>query len=388
MKPNHFFLRQVRNMNFLPKFIFIVFMSLHIASPCCPPATCTVDSTNEVKKKKSLHRTFYDSQTKTAGNILKSTNTNPISVSYTDLLELYKPQNDLIWNWTPEGSYQMNIGTVDYENPQTWTMPVFPLNTEPNGDGIQIEDAPGLNHFPEATHCRLYNYSDNGDAEFFYEYYQFTVSGVTLLGYHDTIPAQEWSEHDDYNELITPLPLDINTDFSTTGELTFRDTIYNLEQYVYTEGYGTLTTTYGTEEVLKVRAEIYTTIYDLDYNLLDDYSYNIITFYSKQGTRLILELAEGSPTTGNVNISNVYFERVVQNTAIENIEIDEVKLFYPNPSNGTIWFYEKADYQIYNVSGVLVKTVTNAQTVDLSALSRGIYIIKNNNGSNQKLIIQ
>ncbi len=346
--------------------------------------------TSENTKKKSLKRTFYTkNETIVHNNIIKSVKGNPISVTSTDMLELYKPQNDLMYYWTDEGTYQMNIGTADYENQQTWTMPNFPLNAEPTGDGIPIEDAPGLSRYPNATHCRVYQYDDNGDDDFFYEYYQFTETEVTILGFLDTIPAQEWSEFDDYNELVTSLPLDINTDFTTQSEVVFRDTIYNREVYVYTEGFGSLTTPYGTEEVLKVRCDVYETVYNLEYNLIDEYETTYITFYSKQGTRLALELEEGSTATGNVNIVDVQFERIIQNpTSIENFESKELKLSYPNPAINILNFNKIGNYQIYNSLGVMILNFKNVQNADISNLNAGIYFVKSETGKTQKIIVK
>ncbi len=337
---------------------------------------------------KSLERIFNSNTTITESAILKTSKSNPISVTYSDMLQLYQPQNNLLYYWTDEGIYQMDIGTVDYENSQTWIMSAFPLNVEPTGDGIPIENAPGRNHFPEATHCRLYNYTDNTDSEFFYEYYEFTENEITLLGFLDTIPTLEWSEHDNYDELVTPLPLDINTDFETQSEVEYVDTIYNRKQYVYTEGYGTLTTPYGTEEVLKVRADVLLTIYDLNYNIIDEYETIYITFYSKQGTRLVLELEEGSTATGTVNVVDVQFESIIQNPAfIENIETKVENFCYPNPATDILNFQEIGNYQIYNSIGVLVLNLKNVQNTDISNLKSGLYFVKSEKGKIQKLII-
>jgi hypothetical protein len=322
-------------------------------------------------------------------SLVKSTKTDLISVSYNDMVQLYQAQNDLKYYYTNNGNYTMNIGTVDYENAQTWTMPTFPLIAEPTGDGISIENAVGEKYFPTATHCRQYNYTDGVDTENFYEYYQFTDTAITLLGFIDTIPTQQWGEHDFYNELVTPLPLDINTDFITESEIQFRDTIYSRTQEVYTEGYGTLTTALGNEDVLKVRADVSETIYDLNYNIIDESLITYFTFFSKQGTRLILELEEGSITSGNVNIVNVQFERVIQNpNSVQHIQNTKQQLFYPNPTNGKIWFNQTSNYNIYSISGTLVKSINNSKSTDVSDLQKGIYILKKSEGKNQKLIIQ
>ncbi len=103
---------------------------------------------------------------------------------------------------------------------------------------------------------------------------------------------------------------------------------------------------------------------------------------------LNLYLYSDSETSGVVDIEWADCERIIYNTGIENIGTQEANLFYPNPAKGIISFYEKADYLIYNISGELIKTLNNTQTADLSNLSKGIYLIKNKKGNNQKLIVQ
>jgi hypothetical protein len=320
--------------------------------------------------------------------VLKSTNTEAPEITYNDVLLTYKVENTLQYFWTEDGNYQMNIGTVDLVNAQTWTMADFPLNTEPNGDGIDLADAPNSGNFPTATHCRLYKYKDGSDDEFFYEFYKFSDTEIVLLGYVDTIPAQEWSEKGVYNEQIAVLPLGIGTNFTSTDTVLINDTTYQINGTVKTEGFGTLKSTYGDAEVLKIRTDYNVKIYDENDEFVEENNRIYYTFYSKNGTRLLMKLHEDSPVTNTVNIEYVEFERVVFNTtAINEIDENANSMFYPNPTNNEIRFSEAGDYKIYNISGSLIRDLKNIQVLNISDLQKGSYIIQNNKGVNQKLIV-
>jgi hypothetical protein len=406
MKLNLFSLSQIKNLNFLTKFIFllIVFISLqNIVIACCPPSECQYDGYNQVKKKKTIQRTFYNSNDlstkigqfsvnqnlKTPENI----KTDALEITYSDLIQTYNPINTLQFSWTEEGSYQMNIGIVDLENPQTWTMPNFPLITVPFGEGVPLSETPYLGDFPTATHCRLYKYLEEFDGnfyeEFFYEFYQFSENGVLLMGVIDTIPELEWVEKSFNNEYMATLPLNINTDLATSDTILWHDTTYIVDIHIITEGFGTLITPAGNVEVLKIRNEYNEKSYDENNILLDEFQIIAYTFYSKFGHRLSVYLTEGSATTNVVDIDEVESEIVIfnPNSIPTNQETKKI-LFYPNPSNGIIKFSETGDYDIYYINGVVLKSYHNVSEIDVSGLTKGTYLIKQQNGQSQMLILK
>lgn len=66
-------------------------------------------------------------------------------------------------------------------------------------------------------------------------------------------------------------------------------------------------------------------------------------------------------------------------TSIKNNVANNQFAVYPNPANTEITLSEIADVEIYNISGQLVITKDNAQTVDISNLNQGVYLVKTEN---------
>ena len=77
-------------------------------------------------------------------------------------------------------------------------------------------------------------------------------------------------------------------------------------------------------------------------------------------------------------------------TNMDELE-DAVSLkVYPNPSNGEeVFFNQRITGQLYNISGVLVKSFESKWSIPVFDLPSGIYIIRNDkNGESVKLVIQ
>ncbi|WP_333694011.1 choice-of-anchor I family protein [Flavobacterium sp.] len=62
---------------------------------------------------------------------------------------------------------------------------------------------------------------------------------------------------------------------------------------------------------------------------------------------------------------------------------------FPNPSeSGLVYFNRTADIQVYDNTGKLIFQAQNAQTLDTSALSSGLYFVKTSEGAVSKLIVK
>lgn len=61
---------------------------------------------------------------------------------------------------------------------------------------------------------------------------------------------------------------------------------------------------------------------------------------------------------------------------------------YPNPADDIVFFNKVGAYVIYDLSGRMITQKDNAASMDISALKTGVYIIKNENGFSQKLIVE
>lgn len=75
----------------------------------------------------------------------------------------------------------------------------------------------------------------------------------------------------------------------------------------------------------------------------------------------------------------------------DNIDISDSEhfTFYPNPATGNEVFLNKvANVQIRNSNGQMVKEIRDAYKIDISKLESGVYILSNQNGKHQKLVIE
>ncbi len=67
--------------------------------------------------------------------------------------------------------------------------------------------------------------------------------------------------------------------------------------------------------------------------------------------------------------------KVTEMSGIEEIENDTL-LLYPNPTSGLVYLSETTDAEVYNLAGSLVESVRNADTLDLTDLPAGVYLVK------------
>lgn len=76
-------------------------------------------------------------------------------------------------------------------------------------------------------------------------------------------------------------------------------------------------------------------------------------------------------------ISNVSIQWVPSSTAINNIELSKLYSVYPNPTRSTVYIngFDIEAIEVYALNGKLI-FVTNNQKIDLSGLSKGIYLAK------------
>ncbi|ALJ06325.1 hypothetical protein APS56_14790 [Pseudalgibacter alginicilyticus] len=91
-----------------------------------------------------------------------------------------------------------------------------------------------------------------------------------------------------------------------------------------------------------------------------------------------------------MGLDNIYFSVSTLNTEIYNVKKNSI-LLSPNPSSDFIKISnltKKEDYKIYNIIGAEIKKgpISNNQKLDISKLSKGIYVIKFENGNALKFI--
>lgn len=61
---------------------------------------------------------------------------------------------------------------------------------------------------------------------------------------------------------------------------------------------------------------------------------------------------------------------------------------YPNPTSGTLNFTSAQNVSVYDLSGRLVAQATNATSVDVSGLVKGIYLVKTDNGVSKQFVVK
>lgn len=81
---------------------------------------------------------------------------------------------------------------------------------------------------------------------------------------------------------------------------------------------------------------------------------------------------------GLTKLEGIILNIIPKNAAVNEIEATSVE-FFPNPTNDIIHFDldgKETDYSIYNVAGQKVMNGTATESVDVSNLNKGLYIIK------------
>ena len=81
------------------------------------------------------------------------------------------------------------------------------------------------------------------------------------------------------------------------------------------------------------------------------------------------------------------YEFVPEVTSAPSVKYNSAAGFYPNPATDMVMFAKTSNVRLYNIAGQLVLEALSANSVDVSALSNGLYLIEVNNQVS-KLIIK
>lgn len=91
----------------------------------------------------------------------------------------------------------------------------------------------------------------------------------------------------------------------------------------------------------------------------------------------------------------VYFEEPSPGSSnavfavIEGVSKQPALKIYPNPAGGSaIFLSESRNFTLYHISGIPVLEGAETQTIEISTLSKGVYLLKTDEGENVKIIIQ
>jgi hypothetical protein len=59
---------------------------------------------------------------------------------------------------------------------------------------------------------------------------------------------------------------------------------------------------------------------------------------------------------------------------------------FPNPTNAIVELSKYGNYSLYSLNGLKLKSIENSNQIDLSELTSGIYLIKNERGVVQRIV--
>jgi hypothetical protein len=123
------------------------------------------------------------------------------------------------------------------------------------------------------------------------------------------------------------------------------------------------------------------------------------TYGGDQGAEGIIYIEPANsptPNTGYILVSNeisgtiTIFEVDATTLSTPDVENNNPKTFvvFPNPSNkGMVYFNRMAEIQLFDSTGKLIYQAKNAQTIDTSNLSTGMYFVKTSEGLVQKIVV-
>lgn len=118
-----------------------------------------------------------------------------------------------------------------------------------------------------------------------------------------------------------------------------------------------------------------------------------IDYTATAGIVTIADIPAGAHSITKNSVANLFYVKTVYNTlGIENVKAMKLKL-YPNPVTTGFQistFANIEQVQVYNMLGVLVKSVRNTKTVDISNLSSGSYLVsvQTNHGIHKQIIVK
>lgn len=95
------------------------------------------------------------------------------------------------------------------------------------------------------------------------------------------------------------------------------------------------------------------------------------------------------PYNHSLTMAITGWENIVSSwVGVEEIKNSDVFTIYPNPVSRELHLNKACDIAIYEISGKRVKVLRNVETVDVSDLAAGTYIVMNDKGETQKLIVE
>ncbi len=239
-------------------------------------------------QKPSRYRSFSQQTGRSKSNARTTSSNVPVFISAQDFASHLNVGNQRFFQYmepNENNTVSMDIGDVDYygEAAQDWYLPdfsSFPAVSSTTINHIKLGTAYGNKDFPGSTHALS---SPDGSTV---EYYQLSDFDLYFMGYYEKIGTPKEASFD-YNQTLSPVPLDFNFGLQTTVIIEFDDDpeqdSIKYEQFYDVIGYGTLhTADDGSHEALKMIFTEETYVYK-DGDLISSDVYYELVWYSKEG---------------------------------------------------------------------------------------------------------
>ncbi len=315
-----------------------------------------------------------------------------------DLLRLFAIGSKVAIVWSYPGEvYPLNIGSRDLETAQSWTLPAMPIDDPSIWTLIDASDTPHIGLFPGATHA-LVTTNDQFLEGTVYLYYE--VGDFALYSRGEVIepPGEAYVLYNTYDTTIAIFPLAETLVMNDELDVLYRGQDAILTRDIRMHGFGAWHVSPETTleaGVFVNRVEFHSDQVQLNPEFLGSETY--YSFVAADGTWLEFGIADagGDGTEipeGDVLIDDIAYVRIVDagTTAFETETLPERPTWsaYPNPADDVIRFSASTSVSLYDVLGRLIRTGASVDHLDVSDLTPGPYLLRDEAGHSELVVIR
>lgn len=229
-----------------------------------------------------------------------------------------------------------------------------------------------------------------------YAFYKVTEDSITSLGYSMSVEGIEIPLKSDTTEKHYEFPIQYeNTTYSRGYTEINLNPTYNFiwrQHRTHTsvvDGWGSLTTPYGTFEVLRIAHQIneVDSIFSNQLNMWIPMSQipekKIYEWWTNDEKVPLLRIKTSSTLLGGETVTNVEF-RNEENSKVQQLKLDELtNVIYPNPSKEEFSLKSKEDLksmELIDLKGNIIKTFSTDQILlnrfNISNIESGVYYVR------------
>lgn len=227
-----------------------------------------------------------------------------------------------------------------------------------------------------------------------YQYTKKTAQKLTLVGYSASISGQSVPIKSDTIETKYVFPLEYGDEYTSKGYTNLDMSMFiparwiqSRKRHTIVDGWGQLTTPYGSFEVLRVRHRIEETD-SVEYNGMN-FGLNIPVTYeyewlAREEKIPVLKVVTTEVLGTETVISIEYKDQDILNTT--SLSYTDQLMVYPNPASDALtisWKAGNTSVSVYAVDGQLVDRFAfegTLHTINTSLFKPGMYFLSLNNG--------